>query len=77
MSASRNNWARWLKFNAVRALGICIQLAVLAFLRSGLGMNYLLATALAVEATVLHNFFFGTKNSPGPTGRLALVSSDW
>jgi putative flippase GtrA len=58
MSASRNNWLRWLKFNAVGALGICIQLAVLAMLRSGLGMNYLPATALAVEVTVLHNFFW-------------------
>jgi putative flippase GtrA len=58
MSASRNNWARWLKFNAVGALGICIQLAVLAPLQSGLGMNYLLATGLAVEVTVLHNFFW-------------------
>jgi putative flippase GtrA len=61
MSASQNGWVRWLRFNAVGALGICIQLAVLAFLRSGLGMNYLLATALAVEATVLHNFFWHEK----------------
>jgi putative flippase GtrA len=61
MSASRNNWARWLKFNAVGALGICIQLAVLALLRSGLGMNYLLATGLAVEVTVVHNFFWHEK----------------
>jgi putative flippase GtrA len=61
MSASRNNWARWLRFNAVGALGICIQLAVLALLRSGLGMNYLLATAPAVEVTVLHNFFWHEK----------------
>jgi putative flippase GtrA len=58
MSASQNGWLRWLKFNAVGALGICIQLAVLALLRSGLGMNYLPATALAVEVTVLHNFFW-------------------
>ena len=58
MSTSRNDWVRWLKFNAVGALGICIQLAVLATLRSGLGMNYLPATALAVEVTVLHNFFW-------------------
>jgi putative flippase GtrA len=58
MTPPRNNLVRWLKFNAVGAVGICIQLAVLAFLRSGLGMNYLLATALAVEVTVLHNFFW-------------------
>ena len=47
---------RWLKFNAVGAIGICVQLGVLVLLRSGLGLNYLLATGLAVEAAVLHNF---------------------
>ncbi|MGC9971476.1 MAG: GtrA family protein [Bryobacteraceae bacterium] len=49
---------RWLKFNAVGAAGIVVQLAVLALLVSGLGLNYLVATALAVEAAVLHNFFW-------------------
>ncbi len=52
MNPSRNGWIRWLKFNAVGALGICIQIAVLALLRSGLGMNYLLATALATALPV-------------------------
>lgn len=49
---------RWLKFNAVGAGGIVVQLAMLALLVSGLGVNYLLATALAVEAAVIHNFFW-------------------
>jgi putative flippase GtrA len=49
---------RWLKFNAVGAIGIAVQLAVLTVLKSGVGLNYLLATALAVETTVLHNFFW-------------------
>lgn len=49
---------RWLKFNAVGALGIAVQLAVLTLLKSGLGLNYLLATALAVEAAVLHNLLW-------------------
>lgn len=49
---------RWLKFNAVGAAGIVVQLAVLVLLKSGVGVNYLLATALAVEAAVLHNFFW-------------------
>jgi putative flippase GtrA len=49
---------RWLKFNAVGAAGIVVQLAVLFLLKRGLGMNYLVATALAVEAAVLHNFFW-------------------
>ena len=47
---------RWLKFNAVGAVGIAVQLGALVLLRSGLHMNYLWATALAVEAAVLHNY---------------------
>ena len=47
---------RWLKFNAVGALGIGVQLAALALLKTGLNAPYLAATALAVEAAVLHNF---------------------
>jgi putative flippase GtrA len=47
---------RWLKFNAVGALGFLVQLAALGALVSGLRLNYLLATALAVEIAVLHNF---------------------
>lgn len=47
---------RWLKFNAVGGVGIIVQLAALALFRSGLGWNYLLATAAAVEVAVLHNF---------------------
>ncbi len=49
---------RWLKFNAVGALGIAVQLAVLFVLKSGFHLNYLLATALAVEAAVVHNFLW-------------------
>ena len=47
---------RWLKFNTVGAIGIAVQLAALTLLRGLLGMNYLVATTLAVEAAVLHNF---------------------
>jgi putative flippase GtrA len=49
---------RWLKFNAVGGIGIGVQLVVLAGLKSGLELNYLLATAVAVEVAVLHNFFW-------------------
>jgi putative flippase GtrA len=55
---SPSGLVRWLKFNAVGAIGIGVQLAVLTALKSGLALNYLLATALAVEAAVLHNFFW-------------------
>jgi len=47
---------RWLKFNLVGAIGIVLQLAVLGILNGALKLGYLPATALAVEAAVLHNF---------------------
>lgn len=55
---SRSDLVRWLKFNAVGTIGIAVQLSVLTLFKSGLGLNYLLATAVAVEAAVLHNFFW-------------------
>lgn len=58
--ARPRNWAstfrHWIKFNAVGAVGIGVQLAVLTLLTTALDVRYLLATALAVEAAVLHNF---------------------
>jgi putative flippase GtrA len=51
-------FVRWLKFNLVGAIGIAVQLAALAIFRSLLHLNYLLATALAVEIAVLHNFLW-------------------
>ncbi len=46
---------RWLKFNAVGIAGVVVQMWFLhLFLRAN--VNYLAATALAVEAAVLHNF---------------------
>lgn len=49
---------RWLKFNAVGALGICVQLLAVFLLGSVFDVDSLCATALAVEAAVLHNFFW-------------------
>lgn len=49
---------RWLKFNAVGALGIAVQLGALALFRSGLHWPLDYATAAAVETAVLHNFFW-------------------
>jgi len=49
---------RWLKFNLVGAIGIGVQLMVLALLRTGLHLDLMLATALAVEAAVVHNFLW-------------------
>jgi len=49
---------RWLKFNAVGGLGIVIQLGVLAFLTEAFRVPYLIATAVAVETAILHNFIW-------------------
>jgi putative flippase GtrA len=57
MSAARTG-VRWLKFNAVGAGGIAVQLAALTLLKSGLRLDYLSATALAVEAAVVHNYLW-------------------
>ena len=57
-SEARQLFFRWLKFNAVGGIGIVVQLAVLAVLRSLLKLDYLLATGLAVEVAVIHNFLW-------------------
>lgn len=46
---------RGLKFYTVGGLGILVQLTVLGLLKS-FGWSYLAATAVAVEAAVIHNF---------------------
>jgi putative flippase GtrA len=52
---------RWIKFHMVGLMGMCVQLTVLPLLKSGLDLNYLPATVLAVEAAVLHNFAWHEK----------------
>jgi putative flippase GtrA len=52
----RSTGWRWLKFNFVGLIGIGVQLLTLALLKSGLHLNYLLATGLSVETAVVHNF---------------------
>lgn len=65
---------RWLVFNAVGAMGFLVQLGTLALLMGWLGWNYVPATALAVEAAVIHNFFWhehwtwADRGDPGWTG---------
>jgi putative flippase GtrA len=54
----RTTARRWLMFNLVGAIGIVVQLAVLWILNGLLKLDYLPATALAVEAAVLHNFIW-------------------
>jgi putative flippase GtrA len=47
---------RWLKFNFVGGIGIVVQFVALYLLKSVLRFHYLAATAIAVEAAVVHNF---------------------
>lgn len=64
---------RWLKFSAVGLIGLGVQLAVLALLTK-LGMNYLAATAIAVEIALLHNYAWHRRwtwaDRPAASGRL-------
>jgi dolichol-phosphate mannosyltransferase len=48
----------WLKFNIVGLMGVIAQLLALKLLTGAIGLNYLIATGLAVEIAVLHNFFW-------------------
>lgn len=54
--SARGLFRRWVAFNAVGALGVALQLGLLALLVHGVGVHYLIATVVAVEATILHNF---------------------
>jgi putative flippase GtrA len=51
-----NTLIRWGKFNLVGAIGMVIQLSLLALLNRWMGGHYLLASAAAIELTLLHNF---------------------
>ena len=47
---------RWATFNVVGIMGVGVQIITLSILLGWSIMDYLPATALAVEAAVLHNF---------------------
>lgn len=51
-----NLFTRWGKFNLVGAAGMAVQLTSLALLNRALHGHYLLASSLALELTLLHNF---------------------
>jgi putative flippase GtrA len=57
MSESARSHTRLARFSLVGAIGIGVQVLVLAIL-TATGMNYLLATILAVESAILHNFIW-------------------
>lgn len=55
-ATTRATLRRWLKFNFVGGIGIGVQFAALFALKGLLHLDYLTATAFAVEAAVVHNF---------------------
>ena len=63
MEASRPTARRWLTFNGVGILGFVVQLAILGALIRLLGVHYLVATAVAVEAAILHNFVWHQRHT--------------
>jgi putative flippase GtrA len=65
-------WGRWLTFNGIGLLGMALQLTILGILTRTLEVHYLVATAIAVEATVLHNFVWHQRWTwrDRPTGSL-------
>lgn len=66
---------RFIRFSAVGAGGVVVQTLTLGILLRAGGMHYLLATALAVEASVLNNFVWHRRWtwSDRPRSRTALV----
>lgn len=58
MEDPRSLLRRWLAFGSVGLMGFVLQFTTLLVLAGGFEMNYLLATALAVEVAILHNFLW-------------------
>jgi putative flippase GtrA len=59
---------RFLRFNVVSALGIGVRLLAAWALVNGLGLHYLVGTTLAIELSILHNFFWHLHWTWGPSG---------
>jgi putative flippase GtrA len=68
---------RFVKFGVVGAGGIIVQVAMLAVLLRFVPAHYLIDTALAVEAAILHNFAWHRRwtwaDRPKTNGTLALL----
>ncbi len=64
----RSLFYRWLKFSAVGWLGVGVQLCMLTLLAGHFGMHYLVATVLAVESAIIHNFFWHERWTWGDRG---------
>jgi len=59
VGAPRRAWVvRWLQFNAVGAIGVVVQLSALTLLVRVLRLPIAVATGLAVETAIIHNFLW-------------------
>ena len=58
MSRGSSIVVRWCKFNLVGGIGVAVQFSLLFLLKTLLHFQYLAATAIAVEGTVVHNFIW-------------------
>lgn len=54
--ASSISRGHWIRFNLVGVIGLAVQLGMLTLLTTVFRLEYILATVLAVESSVLHNF---------------------
>ena len=68
---------RWCKFNLVGGIGIAVQFAALFLLKGVLHFNYLVATAIAVEAAVLHNFVWHEQFTWADRRQTDEITSPW
>ena len=76
-SGAPSTFVRWCKFNLVGGMGIAVQFAALFLLKSLLHFDYLLATAIAVEAAVVHNFVWHQQFTWADRTKLAGSRPSW
>jgi putative flippase GtrA len=66
---------RLLRFNLVGALGVGVQLGMVALLNRSIPHHYLLTSTLAVELTLLHNFVWHLRYTwPGSSTRTQRIA---
>jgi len=58
MDSKLNLIRKWLRFNAIGVMGVGVQLAFLFLLTHYFHIHYMIATLLAVECAIIHNFFW-------------------
>jgi putative flippase GtrA len=72
-----NRLMRWMKFYFVGAIGIAVQFAALFLLKTIFRIDYLLATAFAVETAVVHNFVWHEQFTWVDRTRSERIASWW